>query len=370
MTLVSCKPRIIKRPVGIVAIIWFFCSGLYLTKLLPVSPVHLAFILSLATSCLILFSFRRFLISKSVALIAALGGYFLTLLISTSPAAVLNVIVTFLSPLLVYILFKDKKMSSRWVNLFFLFHSGLFICDAIYRILNPAEMNLERLEELGIGFQIYKINTFMYMDSNFVGLQAVSVLSFYCWLSYRNLKLSRIILVLLLFGVFFTFSRAAILSSALVLIITFLFKRNLSNISINILTLLVGGFFASLVLYKFATDVSFMSKFHIIDITLEYLLQYSTLTLVFGVGIGNAKEYLGIGAHNLFVTFLVETGFIGLFIFLALLLYWFAVLRRGWLILVFPFLLSSMSLGTTAIPYLFTMVTVAILVKRNRLTLS
>ncbi|MDW2402515.1 hypothetical protein R7042_09915 [Vibrio sp. 1262-1] len=356
--------------VGFVSSIWFLCCGLYLTKVLPVSPVHIAFCFVIIFLFFKYYIQSEFWVGKSALLYSALGIYFSTLLISTPPPAILNLIITFTSPLLVYVLFREKKISLTLINAFLMFYALLFLVDGIWRLLHPADMDIERLAELGIGFQIYKLNTFMYMDSNFVGLQAIAVLSFYCWLSYASVKMSRILLALLLIATFLTFSRAAILSSIVVLAITYLYKRNLSNITINIVMILFGGVFGTIVLYKFATDVSFISKFHIVQVTAEYLNEYDLTTLTFGVGIGNAKEYLGIGAHNLFVTFLVETGILGLLIFLSLLFYWFAVLKRGWLILVFPFLLTSMSLGTTAIPYLFTIVTIAILIKRNRLVLS
>lgn len=350
-------------------ILWLYGSGLYLTRILPASPVHFVYILSILI--VFLFPFYKGKLSTNYIslLLLVASSYFLLLFVSSPPPAVINIIMTFTSPFLVYFFFNGKMISVKWINGYFLFYTIIFMFDGIWRLLHPAEMNLERLEELGILFQIYKLNSFMYMDSNFVGLQAICVLSFMCWLCFYGLRLNKIVFFALCLSVFLTFSRSAIVAGIFVVLMTFLYKRKISIVLLNAIFAIFSFFIGIAVFYIFANDVSFLSKFHIFSVAKGYLYRSDVITLLFGVGIGNAKEYLGIGAHNLFVTFFIETGLIGLAIFLALVIYWFCKLKRGWLLLVFPTLLASMSLGTTALPYLFTTVAVALLMKRDQIVL-
>lgn len=363
-------PFIDYKKVGFCGSLWLFSSGLYLTKLAPLSPIHISF----CVLCLIVylkFASRNSYVIGTVSFVPLLASlYFLSLFLSSPAPAVLNIIITFTSPLLVYVFFNKKRISITQVNVFLFFYALLFLTDGIWRLLNPAELDLEtlaKLAELGIGFQIYKLNTFMYMDSNFVGLQACSVFSFMCWLSYSGIKQNKLIAFTLSIATFLTFSRSAIIVCVFSVFMLLLFKSKIPKLILNLLFLILSLLIVMTVFIMFANDVSFMSKFHIFSVAQEYLIRENWLTLFLGVGIGNAKEYLGIGAHNLFVTFLVETGIIGLIVFLGINLYWYSILNRGWFIVVFPFLFASMSLGTTAIPYLFTLVTMAILIKRNKL---
>ncbi|EFD0841140.1 hypothetical protein FE575_15045, partial [Escherichia coli] len=101
--------------------------------------------------------------------------------------------------------------------------------------------------------------------------------------------------------------------------------------------------------------------------TLEYIKDSDSDIdmILLGVGLGNAVEVIGMGAHNLFLTFLIETGVIGLLLFLVLLCIMWFYLKEDAIIIMLPFLIASMSLGTTAIPYFFTFTWLCILYKRK-----
>jgi len=350
--------------------IWLFFSGLYLTKIMPVSPVQLAYLLVFFLMFLLFSHKEKFLVDHSSLYPFAGCIYFLTLFVSSPPAAVLNILITFSSPLIVYSFFCNRVIKVEVFNKYFLFYSVVFILDGVWRFLHPAEMDLERLAELGITFQIYKLNTFMYMDSNFVGLQAICTFSFMCWFILNGVKLNKFIPVLLFMSVLLSLSRAAIIAMFIVIILTYILKRNISILFINLFLLLLSICIVFIVFYFFSKDISFLSKFHILEVAGEYFYKADFITLIFGVGVGNAKDVLGIGAHNLFVGFIVETGIFGFTLLLTLLIYWFCILKRSWFILVFPTILTAMSLGTSALPYFFTMVTIAILIKRNKLQLN
>ncbi|EFN7807241.1 hypothetical protein EGX48_19655, partial [Escherichia coli] len=116
---------------------------------------------------------------------------------------------------------------------------------------------------------------------------------------------------------------------------------------------------------RFTDDISFESKFNLIRYTLEYIKDSDIDMILLGVGLGNAVEVIGMGAHNLFLTFLIETGVIGLLLFLVLLCIMWFYLKEDAIIIMLPFLIASMSLGTTAIPYFFTFTWLCILYKRK-----
>lgn len=350
--------------------LWLFFSGLYLTKIMPVSPVQLVYLVVFFLMFLLFLHKERFLVGHISLFPLAGCVYFLTLFVSSPPAAVLNILITFSSPLLVYCYFYDRVISVKIFNKYFLFYSVIFIFDGVWRFLHPAEMDLERLAELGISFQIYKLNTFMYMDSNFVGLQAVCTFSFMCWFIFNGVKLNKFIPILLFMSVLLSLSRAAILAMFIVIALTFIFKRKIPILFLNLFLLAFSICIGFIVFYFFSNDVSFLSKFHIVEVAGKYFSRADFITLIFGVGIGNAKDVLGMGAHNLFVGFIVETGIVGFSLLFTLLVYWFCILKRSWFILVFPTVLTAMSLGTSALPYFFTMITIAILIKRNSLQLN
>lgn len=128
-------------------------------------------------------------------------------------------------------------------------------------------------------------------------------------------------------------------------------------------------FIIEAVLTRFANDISFMSKFRIISYALDYISSASIGNILFGLGIGNAVDAIGIGAHNLLVTYFIESGLIGLMLFLILVTIIIYYLRLGACVVVMPFIIASMSLGTTAIPYFFTFAFLCVLYKMKNLIL-
>ncbi|EFN8692863.1 hypothetical protein EBA27_25300, partial [Escherichia coli] len=82
---------------------------------------------------------------------------------------VINLLIVLLSPMLVDSYYKRRYITKQNLLNVFLFYSLVFILDGFWRIKHPYLEHVDKLEELGIGFQIYKVNSFMYSDSNFVG---------------------------------------------------------------------------------------------------------------------------------------------------------------------------------------------------------
>ena len=356
--------------VPIVGVLWLYSSGLYLTKMTPLSPVYLGFFIILI-SFFILFTYKESIsVSKGVVLPSFLGLYYISLFISSPPAMVMNIILTFTCPVLLYAFFSHYKIKYSIILGCVWFYSFLLLGDGIWRLLHPAEFDLDKLEELGIGFHIYKLNSFMYMDSNTVGIQGVSLLSFACFIGCYIKRISIPLLMIILIAIIITFSRAAILSSLLLIIFYYLFIKKVPILFLYLIVCLIFIFTTIGMLFYFSEDHSFLSKFHILELAATFLGENDWGTILLGVGLGNAIDFLGMGAHNLFVTFLVETGVLGTLVFCFTLFCWWCALRKDWILIVFPTLLASMSLGTVVMPYLFTFVTLSILIKKKYLVVD
>ncbi|HAT7659164.1 O-antigen ligase family protein [Enterobacter hormaechei subsp. xiangfangensis] len=350
----------LKKSVSSVTILWLLCSGIYLTKLTPFSPVYFAFILICLKLVLGFIQNANFQATKYSLLCGLFILFSFFLFLNSSPGLVINIIITIMSPIIVSYYCRNRYIKAHTLLNIFLLYGVIFVIDGLWRLSHPYLDNVEKLDSLGIGFQIYKVNSLMYLDSNFVGLEAVFILSVIVYLmkelrlsGYYFLKYLTVISCLIL-GVLLTFSRAAIIA----MIIMFVVNLLLSNRRLVLLSFfLVPAFLfivIEVVLSKFENDISFASKFHIISYTLDYISTASLTNIFFGVGIGNSIDAIGMGAHNLIVTFFIESGFFGLTLFLILLSVNCYYLKSDAFIVVMPFMIAAMSLGTTALPYFFT----------------
>jgi len=313
-----------------------------------------------------------FIVTKKSLILILIIALSFCLFLNSELSLVINIVITLFSPIFTSFFFKDKWISSNKLLMVFFIYGLLFCLDGFWRLSHPYTVNIDKLESLGIGFQIYKVNSFMYLDSNFVGLQAILFLSAFLYF-FRNVRLYKfswflytIILGLLILGTALTFSRAAVISMVMLFILYFLMgKRNSLIIFLFIAPVLFS--FAGFYTYeKFNSDISFSSKFHIISATINYISNASLSNILFGLGVGNAVDAIGMGAHNILITYLLETGLLGMFLFLSILLYLCCSLKDDMLIVVFPFLITAMSLGTTAIPYFLTFACLAVLYKKQR----
>ena len=100
-------------------------------------------------------------------------------------------------------------------------------------------------------------------------------------------------------------------------------------------------------------DESFSTKFSLAENVANYLQEADALSLLIGVGAGLGDTVLARGAHNIIFVYLVEFGIVGLLLVSA---FWMLILietrfKAG--LVMFPFLLASMSATTVAIPYLY-----------------
>lgn len=337
-------------------------STWYITKL-PFSPVYVFSFLGALIGLAIL-SYRPVLKIDAVISLSFLVVFYFcfTQIVILKPNV--NTFLNAVFSIIVFIFIRILIPPLSTVNLFKLsrlliyFSMPLLVFESFYRILNPPQERLDFYIESGmedIIFYAYKMNSIMFQDSNFVAM-LVLVLFFFSLYLVRSFH-SRFLLfysAVLFFLLLATLSRAAIIASLVFILLIPLsnfFYRNRKFVLL--LFLIILPFMFSIAFKMSDFDGSFASKFHIINQTIKFIKDASLVQILFGVGFGNAVEVLNIGSHNLFVAFLVESGFIGLVLIILL---WHQILLKSNYaagIVMFPFLLAGMSFASLAMPYIY-----------------
>lgn len=347
-------------------------SGFYVTKL-PLSPIYIFILIGIYLSTVLLFMSNKMKFSKELLFAFVLLFYFLIFQqIFSIPniSAYVNFSLSIVVFIFSYIVL-NKTNTITIINIsekLVFFSLPLLIYEAYYRISNPvffvdfAEKGREDL-----AFYYYKINSIMYQDSNFVGLFILSLFFFLFYLKEYTRKKYFIVFSLLTILIFATISRASILA-LLLFVILYPFRQKIYKYRIFIFIFsIILAFTLFPILSKYRTiDDSFSTKFEIFDETIEYISNANFINLLFGVGFGNAVEVLDIGAHNFFVTYLVESGFIGLMLVVVLWTYILLKTKFKVGIVMFPFLLNGMSVTSGAIPYLYAMFAVILVLELRR----
>ncbi|MHB0854646.1 MAG: O-antigen ligase family protein, partial [Rectinema subterraneum] len=163
----------------------------------------------------------------------------------------------------------------------------------------------------------------------------------------KHLKL---ILILLLIA---SFSRAAYIA----FIIGILYKKYHSQTKkyykniikyISIPIIIIMAYYIISYLYK--SDLSFQSKFYIIDLAINVFKKFPIYNKIFGIGFLEWQDVLGIYTHNIYITYFIQTGFIGLILFILFVISTFKYAKYIWI----PILLVSLSFFSyLGMPFLF-----------------
>ena len=134
--------------------------------------------------------------------------------------------------------------------------------------------------------------------------------------------------------------------------------RYLRHLSIKtvIPAILIGGIIIGLILTFsdfFFTKVSISLKYMIITRSRDFWYASPLVTKLFGIGFANTYSKIGIGGHNIIVTYLMESGLIG--VAFLLILWWMIVLKTRFkaLLIILPFGFNAMSLAGHGTPYLY-----------------
>lgn len=346
-------------------------SGFYFINGLGISPIYPLFLLSL------LF-FLIFLSNKDYLPYNSLLGYFLfygiyltiSQFLFSNPDfhTFINVILNI--PYFILGFFLMQEMKEGYVisilKRFLLFSVLLLIVEFIYRITHPVFILEDGTKDLrdssDLIFYAYKKSSLMFEDSNFTGIYAMIVF-FLAWWSYKNnFYKSRSLLCVLFLLILGSLSRSAILATIISLIILpFFLNKRISFIKI-ITLILVSSFIFLSTLKLIGNDLSFDSKFLIFEKSVDYISKASLNDILFGVGFGNTDEYIGIGAHNLILTHLLESGVFGFFLFFFIQYQLIKRSNRQMLYLFIPFFIAGFSLMGHALTFYFTAAAIIIVV--------
>lgn len=337
-------------------------SGFYLAKITPVSPVYFTFVLGVIS--LFLFKLQsvnsRMILGINLYLGVFLGYLILSqLVIGTDINTFTNVLVSYLT--FIILLYTGRSMSqskivksSEW---FVRFSILLLVIECVWRITHPTiqASTLEAIDQNEFLFIYpFKFNSFMFIDSNFVSIYSATIFFFCNYLLSVSTKRIRIYKTIFFILTVLTFSRAAILGiigvSTLRWIIIQYRRRPMASILIGLPILLAGVVF----IYNIVSnDDSFLSKFYIINQAISSVERSTLEVNLFGVGFGNAVNHLGIGSHNLVVTYLIESGFIGLIFMCGFSILYLLINKGvGWDIML-VFWVIGFSLSGHAVPFYY-----------------
>ncbi|AXH63518.1 O-antigen ligase family protein [Providencia huaxiensis] len=213
------------------------------------------------------------------------------------------------------------------------------------------------------GFIYALKSSYFYFDSNFSGLIIASLISFSLYLKLRlGLKLTHQLIALTVL-LFLTFSRGAILTTFIVYITFYSIKYFKIRAYITLFATVV---FFCYMTYQYlfldmnfqSIDGSFNSKFYIFKLAYDLFPELSLNNKLFGIGLGNTELYLGFFAHNIFVTFFLEFGILGSFLFLLFVTYTIIKSNSFTLFIWLPTLIGGVSLFGAYSPYIFILATI------------
>ncbi|HCB3268873.1 TPA: O-antigen ligase family protein, partial [Citrobacter amalonaticus] len=210
------------------------------------------------------------------------------------------------------------------------------------------------------GFYALKYSV-LYFDSNFTGLVILALCSFLLYLKYvklYDLKQQRRILYVLLIA---TFSRAAIVA----MIVTRIGLANPKKVkSRSYIMLACAAVIFSMMAVEYIyqsesfsdIDGSFNSKFYIINQALALYDKLPFMVHLFGIGLGNTSQFLGIFAHNMYVTLILEMGWFGTTLFVLYIIYTLRISNGYAMYIWLPVFISGISLFSAYSPFIFIIV--------------
>jgi len=235
-------------------------------------------------------------------------------------------------PLTVHLLKnKGKSVLLKIINIFIKVSIIIYFIDFFYRFTSVGYISFQN-------FYVYKYNSIFYPDSNF---SAVIILGFIFFLRslehiYKiNYTKEKIILLVLLF---FTFSRAAIVSY----IFLYFFKLKKYSFLEKLVLIILLLILSYCIWLFFSDDSSLITKFEIIDFSLKVMFE-NVNNFLFGIGSGNLKNIFIRESHNL-IGLAAELGFIGIIIYVFNLWYIYKKIGIYFIYIFLPILISGFSL--------------------------
>lgn len=192
-------------------------------------------------------------------------------------------------------------------------------------------------------FYNFKDNSFMCLDSNFVGI-ITTILCIFSLYMYHFVKRSKLYLFFMLYSfglTFLTFSRASLFSTLFSLMFFYFYcflKKHLyiylaqkNKITLKLFIFMMIIPIALLfIIIKLITglinDGSFLTKLDLFDETIGYVKNISLSKLLWGIGnkIEIITQYFDRATHNFVTTYMVCYGLVGL---IAIISFWFSIFK-------------------------------------------
>ncbi|MGB2538054.1 hypothetical protein [Hafnia paralvei] len=348
---------------NVILFILFAFSGVYYKDIL-VKPSYISVIIS----CFIVFvlALKKLSIKAPKTLFTLLLLLVVyTIIVQLYFSGEVAITVFFISIILIPFISSALKNSNNKRRIVFLSYLCLVIyysIEAYLRIKYPDYSHLPKeggSDAITSIFYIYKINSIAFEDSNFV---SVILVIYYIGLRIShvytslNIKWVRLLEIYLLFLIVMTFSRSAYVGVFLFEILRIIFFRKKNAVFIKLMSVVLAVFVTPLLIYTFIllseNDVSFLSKFHIIDLAYSYIINADASDILFGIGFGNSVNVLGMGAHNIIVALLIENGLFGVSLYLLVLTY-IAIRYRLTILLIVPITVMGLSFSQIAMPYFY-----------------
>lgn len=280
----------------------------------------------------------------------------------------IHVIISFSFLLITHGLFKYVpvntliKIANNFINL----SIAVIFIETIFRV-KSLDLNQIIFSLLSSGFYSYKKDSFMFGDSNgvaFVIITMILLLYYFSKLVNVKYKFRLFVLSVLLF---FTFSRASYFGLIVVFIINLVrkifFKKSKQLLSLfdflvfsMLVVLLLVPFAYINVINKYfflAKDPSFQTKFLIPKLAIHYFWNANFFTKLFGIGLGNSVEYIGRWAHNFVLTYLLETGIIGLSFILCIYYLINKITQKKFVLFFYLIFIVGFSFVPIAMPYFY-----------------
>lgn len=265
----------------------------------------------------------------------------------------LNTIISLINILVIYFTARNLDKSEFEVTLYNFLKISIFILilELTYRIINPIYIEDILLAKKDLFIYPYKRNSIMFVDSNYTAILILTLISLF-HLNLIKIKKYKYTYVLLIILLLLTFSRSAILVYILVCIIQKL-NQSISfnkyknfNRMIVFLTCISLLFFIILLFDKQnITDGSFQSKFKLLSLMLEISNKKGIVFFLFGGGIGNSHNLIGMGAHNILVLLYFEYGIIFSIFLISILLFSIIKEKNNLYIFWIIFFVNGMSLS-------------------------
>jgi hypothetical protein len=347
------------RDVGF--IIFISGSGVYLTQLMPVSPVYFAFLFGAICIGTGYFVFEKNIRLDAIAALSVILLLYATLVhgMESDSSSLVGYTISILAGIVAYWSYpvgkKGTKISSTTIRSYIWVSIGLGVIEAAYRISHPSyerwnSSQIANMELENLAFYAYKISSIMYQDSNFVGMW---LLFTYLIAEFCPIKISKWQKAVLAILVFATLSRAAIAALLLAKYYNLYSQSRYKWIyTINFIVFSGAFFFWSI------TDDSFLTKIEIFQSAIRYAETSTAYSLNFGVGIGNSLNALGDRAsHSFPITLFVETGWIGTILYITLIGLYLRKAPSMIPVVVF-YSIAGLSLASFATPYLFAIIAI------------